>query len=119
MARPTKYTEDTIKRLEQAIGLGAPYVQACGYAGISFQTFNEWRDSKPEFSDRLQKAEGEAVVGWLRKIESAAETGNWQAAAWKLERRYPQDYGRRETHEHTGKDGAPLTIRYVNDWRDQ
>jgi hypothetical protein len=111
MPRPTKYTEATIERLEHAIGLGASYVQACGYAGISFQTFNEWRSTNPAFSDRLQKAEAQGVVGWLTKIEKAATDGNWQAAAWKLERRYPADYGRREAIEHTGKDGGPIQTR--------
>ena len=28
-------------------------------------------------------------------IEMAASEGNWQAAAWKLERRYPETFGRR------------------------
>jgi hypothetical protein len=105
--------------LEHAIRLGAPYSQACGYAGIAFQTFNEWRKENAAFSDRIQKAEGEAVAGWLEKIEAAATEGAWQAAAWKLERRYPADFGRRDGLEVTGKDGAPLIIRYVNDWRDQ
>ncbi len=31
----------------------------------------------------------------LAKIQKAAADGNWQAAAWWLERRYPADWGRR------------------------
>lgn len=105
MARPTKFTPQTIEKLTQAIRMGATYEHACKFAGISYQTFNEWRegrgypqgtsaDAKREFSDAIQKAEGEAVIGWLAKIEAAAKDGAWQAAAWKLERRYPKDYGR-------------------------
>lgn len=31
----------------------------------------------------------------LGVIAKAASSGNWQAAAWLLERRFPQNYGRR------------------------
>jgi len=103
VAAPTKFTEDTIKRLEHAISLGAPYSHACRYAGISDETFRQWRESKDGFLGRMEKAEGKAVAGWLGKIERAASQGNWQAAAWKLERRYPADFGRREAIDVSGK----------------
>jgi hypothetical protein len=51
------------------------------------------------FHDAVKEAEGKATVGWLAKIEKAASEGNWTAAAWKLERRYPNDYGRRDGRE--------------------
>ncbi len=38
-------------------------------------------------------------------IDKAAADGKWQAAAWKLERRYPSQYGRQEKRllEHSGE----------------
>jgi transposase len=114
MARRTKYTPDCVARIVQAIELGATYEHAANYGGIAYDTFNEWRLKKAEFSDAVKSAEGRATVGWLAKIERAANEGTWQAAAWKLERRYPHDYGRtvQET-QHTGKDGAALEIRSI------
>lgn len=94
--RPTKYTPENVERILTAVKLGAPLTHACNYAGIHFDTLNEWRKQYPEFSAQLKEAEGEAVKGWLDKIEAAAADGNWQAAAWKLERRYPHDFGRRD-----------------------
>jgi predicted nucleic-acid-binding protein len=93
MARPTKYTPETVQKITQAIELGATYELACGYAGIHYDTFNEWQKNKAEFSDAVKAAEGRAAVKWLAKIEAAAAK-SWQAAAWKLERRYPDKYGR-------------------------
>lgn len=112
MARKSKYTPDTVERIVQAIGQGATYELAAAYGGISYQTFNEWVKAKPEFSEAIKSAEGQAAVKWLAKIEKAASNGAWQAAAWKLERRYPHEYGR-QVQEITGKDGEPLTVQIV------
>lgn len=94
MTRRPKYGPDVVQRICEAVALGATYELACRYGGITRETLNQWRRGKPDFSDALQRAEGEAAVGWLAKIEQAAAAGAWQAAAWKLERRYPEDYGR-------------------------
>jgi transposase len=104
----SKYTEDTVKALEQAIGMGATYRLASQYAGISEDTFARWRDRYADFAARIKRAEGRAAVGWLAKIEKAANEGTWQAAAWKLERRYPHEYGR-QVQEQAGA----VTLRVV------
>lgn len=93
--RKTKYTQDTIDRLTQAIELGASRTMACQFASISFQTFSVWMNDKPEFSDAIKKAEATGALKWLARIEQAASDGSWQAAAWKLERRFPEEFGRR------------------------
>ena len=93
--RRTKRTPETAKKFCDAIRLGATYDMAARYAGMSDTTFERWRDSDPDFAEQVRDAEGAAVVGWLAKIEKAANDGEWTAAAWKLERRYPHEYGRR------------------------
>lgn len=110
MARKSKYTPETVDKLTQAIRLGATYVLACDYAGISERTFRSWMEAYPPFLQSVKEAEGAAAVGWLAKIEKAASDGNWQAAAWKLERRYPQMYGRNVT-EISGANGGPIVIK--------
>ena len=107
---PSKYTPERVKRFLDAIRVGSPYSHAAQYAGIDHDTFLNWRKRYSEFSDAVKEAEGAATVGWLAKIEKAASDGNWQAAAWKLERRYPDDFGRRERIEHTGADGGPIQV---------
>lgn len=118
MGRPTKLTPETVTKLTTAIKAGATYVLACKYAGISYPTFTLWqrmaeaeieRRQNPRvkegtqewttgeefiaFLTAVQKAEAEAALTWLLRIETAT-IDHWQAAAWKLERRYPHDYGR-------------------------
>ena len=93
MVRPTKYTPDVAERILQAIELGATYELACRYGGISDETFTRWRKRYVGFAENVKKAEGKGAVKWLARIEAGA-ADHWQAAAWKLERRYPHDYGR-------------------------
>ena len=45
----------------------------------------------------------------LRQIKEAAQNGDWSAAAWMLERRYPEKWGRRRTRRSEGEDA--LTVR--------
>jgi hypothetical protein len=95
--------EPYIDKLVQAVSVGATYEIAALFAGISYKTFERWRlaaENAPENSPlgllhtRIREAEGRAAVGWLAKIEVAASEGDWRAAAFKLERRYPEQYGR-------------------------
>lgn len=109
MPRRLKYTPERVAAIERAIAMGATYRLACKYAGISEDTFARWRKSA-EFAERLEKAEGAAALGWLAKIERAANEGTWQAAAWKLERLYPQEYGR-TVQEFQGRGGGPIEQR--------
>jgi hypothetical protein len=118
--RPTKFTKDTRDKIVQAIQMGATYELAAQFGGVSYDTFNNWMKRGAEgvegdqafvdFFETVKQAEGKAAVGWLAKIEVAANDGNWQAAAWKLERRYPGEYGRQRI-ELTGKDGGPVTVK--------
>ena len=120
MADPYKMNPERTKRIMDAIKVGATYDLAAKYGGITYRTLRKWltqgenEDSGPcrEFFDAFMKAEGEAGIRWLAKIEAAANE-TWQAAAWKLERRYPRDYGRTVVESDGGLDltftikGAP------------
>ena len=113
MPRPSKYTPEVVKKICRAIELGATYELAAKYAGTSYETFNTWRNTKPQFSQAISEAEGKAAHGWLSMIEDSAASGQWTAAAWKLERRYPHDYGKTvQEQQHTGKDGQDLVVKF-------
>jgi len=115
MAAKGKYTQATIDAITQALKLGATYRRACAAAGISEQTFNEWRRNKASFSEAIEKAEYDFTQRHLEVIEKAAtKDGTWQASAWMLERRYPSEYGK-QVQEHQG--AISVNVRYTNDWR--
>lgn len=109
MARPTKYTPETAKKIIEAIRVGATHELAAAYAGINQDTLTNWKKRYSDFSDAVKEAEGMAAVKWLAVIDKAAQGGAWQAAAWKLERKYPQQYGRRviNSYEDTPVEKLP------------
>jgi len=120
IGRPTKFTAETREKAIQAIQMGATYELAAQYAGISYDSFNNWMNKGSieddgeyfDFFNAIKEAEGKAAIGWLAKIEKAATNGNWQAAAWKLERRYPKIYGRTvNEQEHSGE--LKINVEYV------
>jgi hypothetical protein len=114
MAAPSKYTKATLKVIEQALSAGCYHKLAAHAAGISETTWCEWINTKPGFAELVEKAEAKASQRWLALIERAAEDGNWQAAAWKLERRYPDFYGQPKVrHEVTGPNGGNIPVEFI------
>lgn len=116
MGRPSKLTPEAQQRIAQAIEVGATYKLAAQYGGVHYDTFNRWMHAGEqaksgryfEFYEAIKSAEARAVIKWLALIDKAA-ADTWQAAAWKLERRYPQDYGRTVVqNEITGRDGGAV-----------
>lgn len=95
MARPTKLTPEVAERLVHAISVGASYKAACRYAGISYQTFLNWRkcvrkgasrgDGSPsretdegneqfvELFDHINKVEGESIQEQIAAQEERNE----------------------------------------------
>ena len=96
-----KCTEQVI---EEAVNLkrnGMTNKDIAAYIGIAEQTFYKWLNQpkgklQREFSESLKKTEPEFKAALRSKILKAAEGGTWQAAAWLLERLYPEEYGRKE-----------------------
>lgn len=136
MARPTKLDADTQHQIVTAIRAGNYIETAAAFAGISKSTLFDWlkrgarekarvsnnprakirKREAPfvEFSDAVEKALAEAEVRDVAIIGKAAEE-QWQAAAWRLERKFPDRWGRRVGVEHTGKDGGPIAVKQEMD----
>lgn len=98
-----KLTPQRQKALLEALSVGATQRIACDYAGISQECLYGWlrrgkKGESPfsEFSEAYTRTQGQAAITWLQVIESAAHQGDWNAARWKLERRWPDEWGPKE-----------------------
>jgi len=97
-----KYNELLIAMLVDLLESGKGRVEACKIVDISYQTFLTWLGDpgKPEFLEAIKIAESkkwEYIKETCERSVMSAATGGqaWQAAAWMLERRYPEIYGKR------------------------
>lgn len=110
------------QRLMDALVAGNTIRNACTMAGIGETTYYRWleeADHAPEghelreFREEVKRAHAEAIHRNLMIIQKAA-AHHWQAAAWFLERRAPEDWGRRDRVEMGGDgSGQPIVIANI------
>jgi len=101
MARRSKRTPEREKKIIDLLKAGNTRKTSYTAAGITDKTFAAWLKTS-DFSDAVKVAEEEAVARNVMVIANAAKK-SWQAAAWWLERRRPEDYARRDNYDITTK----------------
>lgn len=120
--RPSKLTQELVDKIVPIIRQGNYIDVAAASAGVSKDTFYTWlrlgaRVNAGEMPARgtgkagaytraelalfaaldsgVHQAVAEGQVFDMDRIDRAADAGVWQAAAWRLERRFPELYARR------------------------
>jgi transposase len=104
MARPSKLTPDIHKRIGDGISLGLTYRLAAESAGVTYKSFNSWvqqgKNSTSgkyfEFARHINKCNADGARILLEKLNDAANSGNCTVCMWILERRFPEDFARRQ-----------------------
>jgi len=90
VGRPTKYSEETVERLCDALADGMPIKSACIVAGIGVTTLNEWRDKYPEIEERMSQARERFREKALQTIKKAIDNDDWRAAVAALKLVFPE-----------------------------
>lgn len=80
--------------------------------GIGERTLYEWLEKDPQFAQAIKEADAIAEARMVSRIIDAAKE-SWQAAAWWLERRRPDDYKRPDRVELLGSKSDPVRIEVV------
>jgi hypothetical protein len=115
---PLKLTAERSARICDAIRAGVRPETAAMYNGVSARSYYRWMslgraaDADPvyaRFVDEVELALAEWEARDVLLIGEAAKT-DWHAAAWRLERRLPSIYGKRERHEIANADESPFRI---------
>ena len=89
--RRSQYHEAVVDALIEALASGLTITASCGLVGISRSTFYKWIENYPEFKQAVDGARPIIESNMLELIKDQAQT-DWRAAAWVLERRFPEDF---------------------------
>lgn len=100
--RPCLLNPRRMRRFLAAIKNSMPLKHAAAFAGVSYDTVNRWRirgeDEKSpvefcNFYKALKRAQAVAMNRLLRSVQRSGRK-DWRAAAWLLERRHAEDFGK-------------------------
>jgi hypothetical protein len=89
---------DDAKRREivAILSVGCSQRTAAKYVGCTVQTIHRTALRDAKFAEKLRQAKCGAEIGLLKNIRNAAKKEQyWRAAAWALERGFPEKYCRR------------------------
>lgn len=107
----------------RALELGVYLDAAAAYAGISGRTFRAWMvrgredleadppvdSAEASLVEKIDGAMARWEVATLERLDQVGK-GVWQKDAWRLERRLPDKYGRRNRVDVGDADGGPIRI---------
>ena len=118
MAKP-KCTQELIVKAAELKRHGLTNRDICQALCITEQTFYRWVN-KPtnklhrSLSEALKKAEADYKGELLKSIEETAtrqKNPQWTAAAWLLERKYPDEYAQTtRKNEDAGEDAPQIVL---------
>jgi hypothetical protein len=108
----TKYGPEIHARLVSHIQKGMSIEDAGDIEGIAGVTLRRWSVVHPAFRKEIVKAQ-KSVKG--KQIETILDAGSksWQASAWFLERRFHEEYGRKDSTDLTSKGKAIKGVIYM------
>ena len=123
--RPTKLTKELTEEVAKYLRAGNYIETTAALVGINRDSIYEWlkrgaaeqerlkknprarlrkrEEIFVEFSDTVKKAQAQSEAMLVGLVGKAAEK-NWTAAAWRLERKFPDKWGRTERNVATAQD---------------
>jgi len=116
-AGETLWTQELQDKIVLSIKAGNYAEVAARAAGISKDTFYKWliRGGQGEepFKGLADAVEMAAAAADERDVTLLANhaSKHWQAAAWRLERRNPKQWARKDSLELTGDENKPIAVR--------
>lgn len=111
-----KLTEEGIAEAAKMKQAGVLDKDIADYLGVCPQTFSMWRNHpknklQRELIEELKKAEVRRKRDLLTIIyNKAAKCDTWQAAAWLLERQYPEEFGANRTVQKQEENQVPVFV---------
>jgi hypothetical protein len=90
--RPTKMTEEVVKKLVACFSNGFSDQLACDHVGITKQTLYNYCDKNPEFLTIKERLKKNPVAAATLNIVKAIDNGDVKASQWYLERKCKDEF---------------------------
>jgi hypothetical protein len=107
--RPSKLTLELQGEIIALIKMGNYIDTVCSVVGLNTSTFYDWmkkgrnatnpRNKHRKFQEAVEQAQAWSIVRDVALITKASEK-DWKAAAWKLERMYPDEFGLKKYEDY-------------------
>ncbi len=88
----TKKSPERMQAVIDNIRDGQPITRAARLAGLNPETVHRWRKEDEEFGEAVEDALEFQIAVLTAKVDRASDT-DWKAAAWRLERLRPDEFG--------------------------
>jgi transposase len=104
-----------VDEVARAIALGMTQTDAARAAGVQPRTFESWlekgRAGNPAYARIVDPIDNARALGQRSLADRIAKASNkdWRAAAWILERRHPQTWGKHDTLHMSAKIETAVT----------
>lgn len=95
VGRKSKYTEEVKQTILKALREGYTKKDAATLAGISPKHLFEYTKLHQDFSDQVEASVLSFKHKMLKNIDRAAPK-DWKAAAWRVERAFPNEFSERQ-----------------------
>jgi len=89
--RPTKLTEETVRKLEEVFAIDGSVEEACFYADISRNTYYEWIKDNPKLNDRFTALRNRPVLKARQEVIKGLN--NYQNSMDYLKRKKRLEFG--------------------------
>jgi HEPN domain-containing protein len=109
IGRPPVLTTEKRGQILAILSVGCSQSTAAQYVGCAVSTIQRTADRDPEFAKSLCQAKCNAELGLVKNIRNAAKKEQyWRAAAWALERGFPEKYAPRSPDVITAEQLAEI-----------
>jgi len=102
-----------VEKVAVLLKVGVSVSAACELAGVDYEEFRKVLERRGDLRSMVERAKAEAELMAVKAILEAAKK-DWRAAAWFLERRFPEYWSKRERLD-VRQDGVPsaLIVRFA------
>jgi hypothetical protein len=111
--RPRTLNDAKRREICALIAGGCGLQEAAKYVRCGINTIRREADRNPDFNEHLRRAEMYAQLSPLRAMQHATST-HWRAAAWMLERAFPDRFARPEAGAFGARQARQLLGEVLN-----